>query len=172
MGDIVTAALLTAHVIGAAAWVGGQIAHEFAFSKKLGVINPSQAGLISKHAEFVFTLIPWASLITMSASGLAMLYYMGLLTSLDSLGLFLSNPVWWPIIAGMALTLVAIINGLLLTFYYPPRLNLYRYSMSPVFRRRVMLSIMLQNRIGLAIIVLMSPAFMNWFSQLVGSLTA
>ncbi len=150
MVGILFISLLIVHVVAAAAWVGGQIAHEFAFSKKLGVINASQAGLISKHAEYMFTVIPWISLITMSATGLVMVYLQGMLTVSGLL-----HPIGWPLLASMILTLVALINGVLLTFYFPPKLSLYKYSMSPAFRNRVMFSIKFQNRIGITIIVLM-----------------
>ncbi len=162
--DVLFVTLLVIHVVAAAVWVGGNTVIEFVFQKELGAINSSQAGLVSKNAENAFTYMAWGALATMSATGLVMI-------SMPEIGilpdhiyrLFTIDPAAGTVgysgpflLASMLLTLVALVNASLLTWYFPPRLKLQRYSEDPVFRGRVLLSMQIQNRIAVIIVILMA----------------
>jgi putative copper export protein len=162
--DTLFVALLVLHVTAAAVWVGGNTVIEFVFQRKLNVINSSQAGLVSKNAENAFTYMAWGALATMSATGLMMIamseigilpYNLGRLFTIDpSAGTVgYSGPF---LLASMLLTLVALVNASLLTWYFPPRLKLQKYSEDPIFRNRVLVSMQIQNRIAVVIVILMA----------------
>ncbi|MGC8969478.1 MAG: hypothetical protein ACP5LG_02665 [Conexivisphaera sp.] len=162
--DALFITLLVLHVVAAAVWVGGNTVIEFVFQRELNAINASQAGLVSKHAENAFTYMAWGALATMTATGLAMLampeigilpYHLYKLFVVDPSegAVGYSGPF---LLASMILTLAALINASLLTWYFPPRLNLKKYSEDPIFRGRVLLSMQVQNRIAVIIVLLMA----------------
>jgi putative copper export protein len=161
--DVLFVTLLVLHVVAAAVWVGGNTVIEFVFQRELNAINSSQAGLISKNAENAFTYMAWGALATMTVTGLLMLWFpeIGILPD-HIYRLFTVDPKSWPagysgpfLFASMLLTLVALVNASLLTWYFPPRLKLQRYSEDPIFRSRVLLSMQVQNRIAITIVILM-----------------
>ncbi|MGC9076305.1 MAG: hypothetical protein ACP5HT_03600 [Conexivisphaera sp.] len=162
--DTLFVALLVIHVTAAAVWVGGNTVIEFVFQRELNSINSSQAGLISKNAENAFTYMAWGALAAMTVTGLVMAampeigilpYHIYKLLTIDPAAgtVGYSGPF---LLVSMLLTLVALINASLLTWYFPPRLNLQKYSEDPTFRSRVLLSMQIQNRIAVVIVVLMA----------------
>lgn len=162
--DVLFVTLLVLHVVAAAVWVGGNTVIEFVFQRELNVINSAQAGLISKNAENAFTYMAWGALATMTVTGLIMTT----MPEIDILPshiykLYTIDPAAGTpgysgpfLLASMILTLVALVNASLLTWYFPPRLKLQRYSEDPVFRGRVLLSMQIQNRIAVVIVILMA----------------
>lgn len=152
MDQLFFVVLLVIHVVAAAVWVGGNTVIELVFQRKLNAINSLQGGLISKHAENAFTYMAWGALVTMVVTGIVMAMEQGMF----NLAALTSSLAGYVLLVAMALTLAALVNASLLTWYFPPRLKLQRYSEDPTFRSVLLRSMQIQNRMAVAIVVLMA----------------
>jgi uncharacterized membrane protein len=106
------------HVVASAAWIGGAFFLEFAFDEGLAKISSAQRVALATSVATRFTYVAWLSLVAISATGLTMTY---LRQGLD-LTFLLSSSQGLILTIGMALTLAAIGNGLVISFILRPRL--------------------------------------------------
>jgi len=122
---------------------------EIVFEPRFNVISKIQATLVSKQVENRFTWMSWIALVVMSATGVIMSLMQGtfnLRSLFQTTGLFL--------LASIVLTIIAMIDGLLITYYFTPRLQSIKFAESNL-RSLVKVVIRLNNLIGLAVIILM-----------------
>ena len=141
--------LLAVHIGAAAAWLGGQTMLELVLAPKIGIVSRVQAALVSRNVENAFTYTSWIALILMATTGVVLSILQGTfnLNSLfDPSGLFL--------LASILLTAVAIINALVITLYFTPRLQSVKFAESNL-RGLVKISIRVQNLVALTIVILM-----------------
>lgn len=122
---------------------------ELVLAPRIDVVSKIQAGLVSRNIESAFSSVSWISLGLMSATGVGMAIMQGTL-NLNSL----FQPVGLFLFASILLTVAAIVNGLVITFYFTPRLQSIKFQESNL-RGLVKISIRLQNTIGLTVIILM-----------------
>lgn len=147
--NIAWIALLVIHISAAAAWVGGTTMLEIVLNPKIGSISSLQGSLISKRVEYIFTILAWSALTILASTGIAISIMQGsfnfsfLLTGKGSL-----------LLASVILTGIAIVNGVLISFYFTPRLKLIKMAESRL-RSLVKIAIRLNNMIGLVIVILM-----------------
>lgn len=147
--NILFVSLLVIHIGAAAAWVGGQTMLELVLAPKINIVSRVQAALVSRRIEDAFSYTSWISLGLMSATGITLSIIQGtfnLKSLFEPSGLFL--------LASILLTTVAIVNALLITFYFTPRLQSVKFAESSL-RGLVKISIRFQNLVGLTIIILM-----------------
>lgn len=137
------------HIGAAAAWAGGATMLEIVFEPSMGIISKIQAGLVSRHVETKFTAMSWIALVTMSATGVAMSIIQGTF-NLNTL----LKPVGLTLLVSMILTIVAMVDGLLITFYFTPRLQSVKFEVSNL-RPLVKILIRMNNFIGIIVVILM-----------------
>lgn len=121
---------------------------ELAFEPKVSTISRIQANLVSRFVENKVTVTSWVCLTVISSTGVTMSVLQGtfnLKSLLQPDGLFL--------LASITLTVVAVISGLLIT-YYTPRLQSVLAEETNL-RGIVRTLIRLNNVISVAVIVLM-----------------
>ena len=121
---------------------------ELAFEPKVSTISRIQANLVARFVENKVTVTSWLCLIAISATGVTLSILQGtfnLHSMLQPAGLFL--------LASITLTAIAVISGLLIT-YYTPRLQSVLAAETNL-RSIVRLLIRLNNVISVAAIVLM-----------------
>ena len=121
---------------------------ELVFEPTIGIISQVQAGLVSRHVENSFTYMSWTALIVMSTTGIVMSLIQG------TFNFSLFSGIGLILLACIALTGVAMIDGLLITYYFTPRLQSVKYSESNL-RGLVKMVIRLNNLIGLGVVILM-----------------
>ena len=146
--DIFFVSLLVVHIAAASIWVGGAVMLELVFEPTIGIISKVQAGLVSRHVENRFTYMSWTALIVMSATGIIMSLIQG------TFNFSLFSGIGLILLACIALTGVAMTDGLLITYYFTPRLQSVIYSESNL-RILVRMVIRLNNLIGLSVVILM-----------------
>lgn len=121
---------------------------ELVFEPSLDSISKIQAALVSRRVEGRVTIISWACLVVISATGVTLSVLQGtfnLGSILQPTGLFL--------LASIALTLVAAASGLLIT-YYTPRLQSVKAEETNL-RGHVRSLVRLNNVISVVVVVLM-----------------
>ena len=146
--DILFTVLLVIHIGAAATWAGGSTMLELAFEPKVSTISRIQANLVARFVENRVTVTSWACLVVISATGVTLSILQGtfnLASMFQPAGLFL--------LASIVLTAVAVISGLLIT-YYTPRLQSV-LAQETNLRSVVRTLIRLNNVISVAAIVLM-----------------
>jgi len=146
--DLLFTTLLVIHIGAAATWAGGSTMLELAFEPKVSTISRIQANLVARFVETRVTVTSWVCLIVISATGVTMSVLQGsfnLHSMFQPAGLFL--------LASIVLTVVAVVSGLMIT-YYTPRLQSVLAQESNI-RETVRVLIRLNNVISVAAVVLM-----------------
>ena len=146
--DTLFISLLVVHICAAATWTGGAITQELVFGPRLDAISKIQATLVSRKVEVRFTVMSWASLVVISATGVTMSVLQGtfnLHTLLAYPGVFL--------LASIILTIFAVAGGLLIT-YYTPRLQSVKAEETNL-RGLVKTFIKFNNYVSIAAVLLM-----------------
>lgn len=148
--------LLIAHVLSASIWVGGATMQEFVLNPKLRTISGLQGTLVSKRAESILTIMVWTSLSIGIASGIALGILFGMIPEVFLFfTTYLMEPETLPLVFGMILSGVIVINGIFITFYVAPMAKQIK-SEGMRLRSSLKLLIRLNNILGIAVIVLMT----------------
>lgn len=120
--------LRVVHTGAVAFYVGGAFIITIAMRRALSAVPPAQASIIGSRVGTDFTIISWLSLIAWGASGYWLLERGGW----DNFGspwtLFIDDDVvtsgWgWALLAMVAAWVVMVVNGILITFLFRPRLT-------------------------------------------------
>ncbi len=142
-------ALLVIHVLAAAIWIGGTWALNISFNPSLKMISSIQAGFVSKRVENHIVITSFVALGTISVTGLAIASMSGLLSLI-----FLTTASGIMLMTIIGLTGLAIANGVILTFYFTPKLKQIKFGESPTRRLLVFLT-RLNGMVGVILVVLM-----------------
>lgn len=160
---IIYSVLLFTHIISASVWVGGATMQEFVLYPSLKTISKIQAMPFARRVERRLTTMVWTMLVIGIGSGIALATFQGFIPNV-LIKLFMSpdrllfEPTTICLLIGMALTVEIVINGILITFYLEPRVNLIRFER---MRRYLAFLVRLNNVLGITVIV-----FMTAFAQI------
>lgn len=119
MTDFLFLGLLVVHILASAAWIGGAFFLEVALGRGLQVIPQAHRVSLATRIGQRFTIVAWISLATITLTGLLMTY---LRQGLSASFLF-SSAQGVALTVSMILTVVAILNGFVISFVLAPRLR-------------------------------------------------
>lgn len=106
------------HILAVATYVGTAIFFDFILGPALRFIPPGQATIVTQRVSRVFTYLAWACWAVILATGLARLYVAGSLSP----SLLHYRYGWW-ILAKIILLALLVINGLLVSFWLRPQIE-------------------------------------------------
>lgn len=109
------------HLIGMATYVGGSLIMEFVVGPAQKAIPPAQAQVMGQKTADKFLILVWSSLGLLLVSGIFQAYSRYMERMLIGDGLFDSSR-GWTFFLMMALWLVLVINGAIMTFVLRPKL--------------------------------------------------
>jgi len=110
------------HLLGVAGYLGGSFTMEVVLAPAQKAIPPAQAQVMGAKTADRFLLVAWGSLGLLGLSGLLRLFAMEQQAIFTSGGLF-SSSYGRSLFGMMFLWLVLVINGLIITFVFRPKLK-------------------------------------------------